>query len=55
MASRTRLFPRKENETLEILSPINEDEIKTIREIRFGRIRVDENGEELGLLDRDLT
>ncbi|AIJ05163.1 GTP-binding protein [Methanocaldococcus bathoardescens] len=43
-----------ENETLEILSPINEDEIKTLREIRFGRIRVNENGEELGLLDRDL-
>ena len=43
-----------ENETLEILSPINEDEIKTLREIRFGRIKVDENGEELGLLDRDL-
>jgi len=43
-----------ENETLEILSPINEDEIKTLREIRFGRIKVDENGEELGLLDRNL-
>ncbi|ADC69075.1 NUC156 family protein [Methanocaldococcus sp. FS406-22] len=43
-----------ENETLEILTPINEDEIKNIKEIRFGRIKVDENGEELGLLDRDL-
>ncbi|WP_456416556.1 Clp1/GlmU family protein [Methanocaldococcus sp.] len=43
-----------ENETLEILSPINEDEIKNLKEIRFGRIKVNENGEELGLLDRDL-
>ncbi|XRO77837.1 Clp1/GlmU family protein [Methanocaldococcus sp. 10A] len=43
-----------ENETLEIISPINEDEIKNIKEIRFGRIKVNENGEELGLLDRDL-
>ncbi|ACV25223.1 GTPase or GTP-binding protein-like protein [Methanocaldococcus fervens AG86] len=43
-----------ENERLEILSPISEDEIKNIKEIRIGRIKVDENGEELGLLDRDL-
>lgn len=43
-----------EKEILEVLTPISEDEIKTLREIRFGRIKVNEDGEELGLLDRDL-
>ncbi|MEO2117507.1 MAG: polyhydroxyalkanoate depolymerase, partial [Methanocaldococcus sp.] len=43
-----------EKEILEILTPTNEDEIKNVREIRFGRVKVNENGEELGLLDRDL-
>jgi len=43
-----------ENETLEVLSPLNEYEIRNIvKEVRFGRIKVDENGEEIGLLDRD--
>ncbi|WP_202795447.1 Clp1/GlmU family protein [Thermococcus barophilus] len=37
----------------EILTPLDEETIKEIREIRFGRVRVREDGEELGLLDRN--
>lgn len=36
-----------------VLTPLNENEIKNAVEIRFGRIRVREDGEELGLLSRD--
>ncbi|ALV62409.1 hypothetical protein ADU37_CDS07100 [Thermococcus sp. 2319x1] len=36
-----------------VLTPLNENEIKNAVEIRFGRIRVREDGEELGLLHRD--
>ncbi|NJE12742.1 Clp1/GlmU family protein [Thermococcus sp. LS2] len=37
----------------EILTPLDEETMKNVREIRFGRIRVREDGEELGLLDRN--
>ncbi|MBO8175150.1 MAG: polyhydroxyalkanoate depolymerase [Thermococcus sp.] len=37
----------------EILTPLDEEIIKKVCEIRFGRIRVREDGEELGLLDRN--
>ncbi|MBP1911438.1 Clp1/GlmU family protein [Thermococcus stetteri] len=37
--------------TLQVLTPVND--LSRVREIRFGRIRVTEEGEELGLLRRD--
>ncbi|AIF68457.1 hypothetical protein PAP_00025 [Palaeococcus pacificus DY20341] len=37
---------------IEVLAPLSEEEMKKVREIRFGRIRVREDGEELGLIDR---
>ncbi|AEC51630.1 hypothetical protein PNA2_0714 [Pyrococcus sp. NA2] len=37
--------------TVDVLTPV--DDISSIAELRFGRIRVREDGEELGLLDRD--
>jgi len=37
---------------LEVLTPVKD--ISIITEIRFGRIRVREDGEELGLLDREV-
>lgn len=40
--------------TIEVLTPLPEDGMGKVREIRFGRIRVREDGEELGLLDRNL-
>ncbi|MDN5321043.1 MAG: polynucleotide 5-hydroxyl-kinase [Thermococcaceae archaeon] len=36
-----------------VLTPLDENELKNAVEIRFGRIRVREDGEELGLLSRD--
>ncbi|AAL80236.1 polyhydroxyalkanoate depolymerase [Pyrococcus furiosus DSM 3638] len=36
---------------IDILTPVSE--IENVREIRFGRIRVREDGEELGILDRE--
>ena len=44
-----------ENETLEVITPLNEYDVKNIiKEVRFGRVKVNEHGEELGLLDREL-
>jgi len=37
----------------ELLTPLDERAMEKVREIRFGRIRVREDGEELGLLDRN--
>ncbi|AEH25318.1 hypothetical protein PYCH_16520 [Pyrococcus yayanosii CH1] len=37
----------------EILTPLDDGELARVKEIRFGRMRVREDGEELGLLDRD--
>lgn len=37
----------------EILTPLKKEEMERVEEIRFGRIRVKEDGEELGLLGRD--
>jgi len=37
----------------EILTPLRQEELRNIVEIRFGRIRVREDGEELGLLSRE--
>ncbi|WP_456326738.1 Clp1/GlmU family protein [Palaeococcus sp. (in: euryarchaeotes)] len=37
----------------EILTPLKEEELGQVKEIRFGRIKVKEDGEELGLLGRD--
>lgn len=38
---------------LEILTPLDEEDVSKTTEIRFGRIRVTEEGEELGLLRRE--
>ncbi|WP_457741509.1 Clp1/GlmU family protein [Thermococcus sp.] len=38
---------------LQVLTPLSDEEVSKITEIRFGRMRVLETGEELGLLRRD--
>ncbi len=38
---------------VEILTPLRQEELKKAVEVRFGRIRVREDGEELGLLNRE--
>ena len=40
-------------ETLQLLTPLDEEALGEVRELRFGRMRVLETGEELGLLRRD--
>jgi len=40
-------------ETLQLLTPLDEETLGEVRELRFGRMRVLETGEELGLLRRD--
>ncbi|WP_457751925.1 Clp1/GlmU family protein [Thermococcus sp.] len=37
----------------EVLTPLSEDALENVVELRFGRIRVLENGEEIGLLRRE--
>jgi len=37
----------------ETLTPLKEEELGQVEEICFGRIKVKEDGEELGLLGRD--
>ncbi|ASJ02706.1 polyhydroxyalkanoate depolymerase [Thermococcus profundus] len=46
-------WPRLSEGKLEVLTPLSEGELAKATEIRFGRIRVTETGEELGLLMRD--
>ncbi|WP_456365701.1 Clp1/GlmU family protein [Thermococcus sp.] len=46
-------WPRLSEGKLEILTPLSEDELSKVEEIRFGRIRVTEEGEELGLIRRE--
>lgn len=46
-------WPRLSEGKLEILTPLSEDELSGAEEIRFGRIRVTEKGEELGLIRRE--
>lgn len=41
------------NGTLQLLTPLSEEALSEVREIRFGRMRVLETGEELALLRRD--
>ncbi len=46
-------WPRLSEGKLEILTPVSEDELSKAEELRFGRIRVTEGGEELGLIRRE--
>ncbi len=39
--------------TLQVMTPLDDDALKRVKEIRFGRMRVLETGGELGLLRRD--
>lgn len=46
-------WPRFSEGTLEVLTPIDEESLSRVVELRFGRIRVTERGEELSLLRRE--
>ncbi len=46
-------WPRLSEGLLEVLTPLSEDELSRAVEVRFGRIRVTESGEELALLRRE--
>lgn len=46
-------WPRLKEGVLQILAPISDEDLSHVREIRFGRIRVTEEGDELELLRRE--
>jgi len=39
--------------TAQVITPLKKEDLENVVELRFGRIRVREDGEELGLLSRE--